>query len=129
VEDKPSRFWDRFWVVAPLVLGLAVGIVIAGQFPSTPAANCAQALTPPSTAANFALAVVLVALVVGRLVARQAIGPVAARAFTLAAFGLVVAACGTFFVTVGNKPCPPSGVASGHEAMVRIPHAQLHVSG
>ena len=129
MEEKTSRFWDTFWVVAPLVVGAGVGIVIAIQFPSTPAAECGQALTPPSTAANFTLAVILVALVVGRLVARSAIGPVASRAFTMAAFGLVVAACGSFFVTAGNRSCPPFGLASGHEAMVRIPHAQLHLSG
>ena len=70
MQEKTSRFWDAFWVVAPLAIGAVVGIVIAGQFPSTPAPNCGQALTPPSTAGNFALAVVFVALIVGRLAAR-----------------------------------------------------------
>ena len=126
MNDGRNRFWDGFWVFVPLVLGALIGVYFAGQFPS-PTGDCSQLPGVPSTAANFALAVVLVALLIGRLVARSTIGPVAGRAFTLAAFGLVVAACGSFFVTTRSEPCPTSGVASGHEAMVRISPAQLHL--
>jgi hypothetical protein len=40
---------------------------------------------------------------------------------------LIVTACGSFFVTTRSEPCPSAGVASGHEAMVRVPYAQLHL--
>ena len=70
----------------------------------------------------------LVVLLVGRVVAPRDIGPVAARAFTMAAFGLVVVGVRSFFVNARTEPCPPAALASGHEALVRIPHAQLHVS-
>jgi hypothetical protein len=126
VQDKGNRFWDSFWVVAPLILGVLIGVFFAGQFPSSNL-DCNQAPAASSTSANFALAVVLVVLLVARVVARSAIGPVAARAFTMAAFGLVVAACGSFFVTTRTEPCPSAGVASGYEAMVRVPYAQLHL--
>jgi hypothetical protein len=126
VEDNGSRFWDTFWVVAPLLAGGLIGFYLAGQFPSS-TLDCNQLPASGSTSANFALAVALVALLVGRVVARSAIGPVAARAFTMAAFGLIVTACGSFFITARSEPCPAAGVASGHEAMVRVPYAQLHV--
>lgn len=126
MEDKGNRFWDAFWVVGPLIGGGLIGFYFAGQFPSS-TLDCNQLPAASSTSANFALAVALVALLVGRVVARSAIGPVAARAFTMAAFGLVVTACGSFFITTRSEPCPPAGVASGHEAMVRVPHAQLHL--
>lgn len=127
MDDKGTRFWDAFWVVTPLVIGGAIGFYLAGQFP-TSTTDCSSLPAATSTSANFALAVVLFVLLVGRVVARSAIGPVAARAFTMAAFGLVVSACGSFFVTVRTEPCPTAALASSHEAMVRIPHAQLHVS-
>jgi hypothetical protein len=126
VQERGSRFWDTFWVVGPLVVGGLVGFYLAGQFPAT-VADCSQVAQGTNTSANFVLAVVLVALLVGRVVAGSTIGPVAGRAFTIAAFGLVVSACGTFFITTRTEPCPSSGLASGHEAMVRVPHAQLHL--
>jgi hypothetical protein len=128
VDDRGNRFWDRFWVVVPFVLGVLVGIYLAGQFPA-PTGDCAQLVAAPSTSANFALAVVLVALLVGRVVARSVIGPVAARAFTLAAFGLIVSACGSFFVTTRAEPCPETGVGSPHDAMVRTAPSFIHLSG
>ena len=126
MQDRGSRFWDSFWVIAPLIIGGLIGVYFAGQFP-TSTLDCSQLPAASSTSANFALAVVLVVLLVGRVVARSAIGPVAARAFTMAAFGLVVTACGSFFVTARTEPCPSAGVASGYEAMVRVPYAQLHL--
>jgi hypothetical protein len=127
VEDKSNRFWDTFWVAVPLILGGLIGLYFAGQFPS-PTSDCSQLPAAPSSSANFALAVILVGLLIGRVVARSTIGPVAARAFTVAAFGLVVTACGSFFVTTRSEPCPSAAIASNHEAMVRIAPAQLHLS-
>ncbi len=126
MEDKGTRFWDAFWVVAPLVIGGLIGFYVVGQFPA-PSGDCSQLPGPPSTTANYALAIVLVALLVGRVVARSTIGPVAARAFTVAAFGLVVSACGSYFVSVRSEPCPQA-IASEHEAMVRVSPPQLHLS-
>ena len=126
MQERGSRFWDAFWVVAPLVIGGLVGFYLAGQFPVA-STDCTQTPQTVSTSANFALAIVLVALLVGRVIAGSMIGPVAARAFTMAAFGLVVSACGSFFITTRSEPCPTSGIASGYEAMVRVPHAQLHL--
>ena len=126
MQERGSRFWDFFWVIAPLIIGGAVGVYLAGQFPAANT-DCSQVPQATNTSANFILAVVLVALLVGRVIAGSTIGPVASRAFTMAALGLTVSACGTFFVTTRTEPCPTTGVASGHEAMVRIPHAQLHV--
>ncbi len=127
VEEQRHRFWDAFWVVGPLLIGGLIGFYFAGQFPS-PTGDCGQLPAVPSTTANFALAVVLVALLVARVLARSTIGPVAARAFTMAAFGLIVSACGSYFVTARSEPCPTAAVASGNEAMVRIAPAQLHLS-
>jgi hypothetical protein len=127
VEERGSRFWDAFWIVVPLILGALVGGYFAAQFPTT-TADCSQPAQAPSTAPNFALAVVLVGLLIGRIVARSTVGPVAARAFTLAAFGLVVVACGSFFVTTRNEPCPATGLASANEALVWTAPAELHLS-
>jgi hypothetical protein len=127
VEDRTSRFWDLFWVVAPLVIGLLIGFYLAGQFPS-PTSDCATLPAAPSTSANYALAIVLVVLLVARVVLRRVIGPVASRAMTMAAFGLIVAACGSFFVTTRSEPCPGAALASSHEAMVRTAPTQLHIS-
>ena len=126
MQERGNRFWDTFWVVAPLIVGGLVGFYLAGQFPA-PTGDCSQISATSSTSANFVLAVVLVALLVARVVAGSTIGPVAARVFTMAALGLVVSACGSFFVTARGEPCPTSGIASGYEAMVRVPHAQLHL--
>jgi hypothetical protein len=104
VEERGSRFWNAFWTIGPLVAGGLIGIYFAGQFVSA-APSCAS--QPSSTAANFTLAVVLVALLIGRIVARGVIGPVAARAFTLAAFGLIVVACGSYFVAAPGSACAP----------------------
>ena len=127
MEDRGSRFWDAFWVVVPLLAGAAIGLFFASQFPSN-TSDCSGIPQAPSTAANYALAVVLVTLLVGRVVARATIGPVAARACTLAAFGLVVMACGSFFVTTRSAPCPTSALGSAHEALVWTAPAQLHLS-
>ena len=126
MQDRPSRFWDAFWVVAPLVIGGAIGIFLASQITSYSMDCDVQPSNLP--AANYVLGVAFVVLLVGRFVARSVVGPVAARAFTIAALALLVSACGTYFATVNEVPCPPSGLASGHEAMVRTAPAQLHVS-
>jgi hypothetical protein len=129
VPEKTSRFWDAVWVVVPLVIGGLIGFYFAGQFPAS-SLDCTQPTNAtPSTAANFALAVVLVVLLVLRFVAKAQIGPVAGRIFTMAALGLVVAACGSYFVSARSEACPTAAIASSHEAMVRIPHAALYLSG
>jgi hypothetical protein len=127
VDQGTSRFWDAFWVVAPLVVGGLIGFFLAGQFPAS-TADCTALPASTSTSANFALAVVLVILLVSRVVLRSVIGPVAARAMTMAAIGLVVAACGSYFVGTRPEPCPPTAVASSHEAMVRTAPAAVHLS-
>lgn len=127
MDDRPSRLWDLVWVALPLVVGGIIGVYLAGKFPS-PTGDCGALPAAPSTAANYALAVVLVALLVARVVLRSVIGPVAARAMTMAALGLVVAACGSFFVTTRSEPCPGAALGSAHEAMVRTAPAQLHLS-
>lgn len=131
MNEPRNRFWDAFWLVGPLLVGGFIGLLLAGQFPGGTTA-CAEAGANPSTSANFTLAVALAALLVGRMVARSVIGPVAARAFTVATFGLVVMACGSYFVNVGSESCPPpaTSLGSSHEqAVVWTSPAQLFVSG
>ena len=127
MDQGTSRFWDAFWVVAPVVVGGLIGFYLAGQFPAS-TADCAALPAPPSTSANYVLAVVLVVLLVSRVVLRSVIGPVAARAMTMAAIGLVVAACGTYFVSTRAEPCPTTGLASANEAMVRTAPSAVHIS-
>jgi hypothetical protein len=130
--DDGGRFWNAFWVVAPLLLGGAIGLYFAAQLPTSVGSDCGTAAASAPTSTNFALAVVLVALIIGRLVARTLIGPVAARAFTLAAMALVVVACGSVVARPAATDCPqPASVrqrlASPDEALVRTAPAQLHV--
>jgi hypothetical protein len=127
VDQRTSRFWDAFWVVAPLVVGGLIGFFLAGQFPAS-TTDCTALPASTSTSANFALAVVLVILLVSRIVLRSVIGPVAARAMTMAAIGLVVAACGSYFVGTRTEPCPTAGIASTHEAVVWTAPSALHIS-
>jgi len=127
VDQGTSRFWDFFWVVVPLVVGGVLGFYLAGQFPG-PTGDCSSPPAAPSTSANFVLAVVLVVVLVSRVVLRSVVGPVAARAMTMVALGLVVVACGSYFVTARSEPCPQAQLGSGNEAMVRIAPPQLHVS-
>jgi len=130
--DDGGRFWNAFWVVAPLVMGGAIGLYFAGQFPSHISAECSQPPGADPTSTNFALAVVLVSLLIGRLVARAVVGPVAARAFTLAAIGLIVVACGSVVARPQPAGCAESAaaqqLASQDEALVRTAPAQLHLS-
>jgi hypothetical protein len=127
VPQPTSRFWDAFWIVVPLIIGVAVGIYFAGQFPGS-TIDCTQApAAAPSTTTNYVLAVVLVVLLVGRIVARSTIGPVAGRVFTMAAIGLVVSACGSYFVTARSEPCPTAAIASRDATVVRISHAVVLV--
>ena len=67
MQDKGNRFWDPFWVVAPLIMGLLIGVYFAGQFPSS-TSDC-NSFRRILDVREYALAIVLVVLLVARVVA------------------------------------------------------------